>query len=159
MSDEERRAADENSGPRLEYNFRPSEAARANERKVSPAQMTQVAVELIFLLLGVLVVWLGATGHINFDRRSIGWLAVSVGATAWGLMALGKPGPWSERWKKWNRGGSMVVLGLLMLAISRVPFLWVGKLLAVCGVVLLVRGALGAALLLKLQGLGPENRK
>lgn len=149
MSDEERRTADEKSGQPLEYNFRPSEAVRAKERKVSPARMTHVAVELIFLLLGVLVVWLGATGHINFDRRSIGWLVISVGVTGWGLMALGKPGPWSERWQKWNRGGSMVVLGLVMLAISRVPFLWVGRLLAVCGVVLLVRGALGAVLLLK----------
>jgi hypothetical protein len=149
MSDEERRTADEKSGQPLEYNFRPSQAARAKERKISPTRMTQVAVELIFLLLGLLVVWLGATGHINFDRRSIAWLVISVGVAAWGLMALGRPGPSSQRWQKWNRGGSMLVLGLLMLAISRVPFLWVGKLLAVCGVVLLLRGALGSLLILK----------
>jgi hypothetical protein len=36
-----------------------------------------------------------------------------------------------------------------MLAISRVPFLWVGKLLAVCGLVLILRGALGSVLILK----------
>jgi hypothetical protein len=116
---------------------------------LSPAKMTQVMVELIFLLLGVLVVWLGATGHINFDRRSMAWLVISVGVAAWGLLALGKPGQWWARYQKWNRGGSMVVLGLLMLAISRVPFLWVGKLLAVCGAVLILRGALGSVLILK----------
>jgi hypothetical protein len=115
----------------------------------SPAKLTQLAVEMIFLLLGVLVVWLGATGHINFDRRGIGWLVISVGVAAWGLLALGKPGEWRARWQKWNRGGSMVVLGLLMLAISRVPFLWVGRLLAACGVLLVVRGVLGSALILK----------
>jgi hypothetical protein len=116
---------------------------------LSPAKLTHVFVEMLFLLLGVLVVWLGATGHINFDRRSVAWLAISVGIAAWGLVALAKPGQWWARWQKWNRGGSMVVLGLLMLAISRVPFLWVGKLLVVCGVVLMLRGVLGSALILK----------
>jgi hypothetical protein len=116
---------------------------------LSPAKLTQLVVEMVFLLLGVLVVWLGATGHINFDRRSIGWLVISVGVAAWGLLALGKPGEWWARWQKWNRGGSMLVLGLLMLVISRVPPLWVGKLLAVCGVVLALRGVFGSALILK----------
>jgi hypothetical protein len=116
---------------------------------LSPAKLTQLVVELIFLLLGVLVVWLGATGHINFDRRSVGWLVISVGVAAWGVLALGKPGEWPARWQKWNRGGSMVLLGLLMLAISRVPFLWVGRMLAICGVVLVLRGAFGSALILK----------
>ena len=120
-----------------------------SKRMLSPAKLTQLMVEVIFLLLGVLVVWLGATGHINFDRRGIGWLVISVGVAAWGLLALGKPGEWRARWQKWNRRGSMIVLGLLMLAISRVPFLWVGKLLAVCGVVLIARGALGSVLILR----------
>jgi hypothetical protein len=116
---------------------------------LTPARMTQVVVELIFLLLGVLVVWLGATGRINFDRHSIGWLVISVGVCAWGLIALSKPGQWWARVQKWNRGGSMMVLGLLMLAISRVPFRWVGPLLAVSGVVLILRGALGSLLIFK----------
>lgn len=116
---------------------------------LSPAKLTRVVVEVIFLLLGVLVVWLGAAGRINFDRRSIGWLVISIGIAAWGLLALGKPGEWWARWQKWNRGGSMVILGLLMLAISRVPFSWVGRLLVACGLVLMVRGVLGSALILK----------
>jgi len=32
-----------------------------------------------------------------------------------------------------------------------VPFLWVGRLLAVCGLVLIVRGAFGSLLILKQQ--------
>ena len=116
---------------------------------LSPARLTQLVVEVIFLLLGLLVVWSGVTVHINFDRRSLGWLVISIGVAAWGLLALGKPGEWSARLQKWNRGGSMVLLGLLMLAISRVPFLWVGRLLAICGLVLIVRGVLGSLLILK----------
>jgi hypothetical protein len=116
---------------------------------LSPARLTQLMVEMIFVLLGVLVVWLGLNGRIYFDRRSIAWLMISVGAVAWGLMALGKPGQWWVRWQKWNRGGSLILLGLLMLAITRVPFLWVGRLLALSGLVLLIRGALGSVLILR----------
>jgi hypothetical protein len=116
---------------------------------LSPARLTQFTVELIFVLLGALVVWLGLHGHIYFDPRSISWLAISVGVVAWGVLAVAKPGLWRARWQKWNRGGSMILLGLLMLGIGRVPFLWVGKWLALCGAVLIFRGALGSLLILK----------
>jgi hypothetical protein len=115
------------------------------------ARLSQLIVEVVFLLLGGLVVWLGVTGHINFDRRGIYWLAISVGVAAWGLLALARPAQWWARWQKWNRGGSLLLLGLLVLAMTRVPFLWVGKLLALCGVVLTLRGALGSLLILKQQ--------
>jgi hypothetical protein len=118
---------------------------------LSPARLSQLIVEVIFLMLGVLVAWLGATGHINFDRRGIYWLIISVGVTAWGLLALARPAQWWMKWQKWNRGGSLLVLGLLMLAMTRVPFLWVGKLLAICGLVLILRGAFGSLLILKQQ--------
>ncbi len=116
---------------------------------LTPARMTQLAVEIIFLLLGVLVVWLGMTGQIRFNRHGILWLVVSVGVLAWGFLALGKPGQWWVRWQRWNRGGSLILLGLVMLAIMRVPFLWVSRLLAVCGLVLILRGAFGSLLILK----------
>ena len=116
---------------------------------LTPARLGQVAVEIIFLMLGVLVVWLGVTGHINFDRRGAYWLVLGIGVTAWGVMALARPGQWWMRWQKWNRGGSLLLLGLLMLAMTRVRFEWVGKLLTACGVVLALRGAIGAILILK----------
>jgi hypothetical protein len=116
---------------------------------LSPARLTQFTVELIFVLLGVLVVWLGLHGRIYFDPRSIPWLAISIGVIAWGALAVAKPGQWWARWQKWNRGGSMILLGLLMLAIGRVPFGLVGRFLAVCGVVLILRGVLGSLLILK----------
>ncbi len=115
----------------------------------TPARLTQFTVELIFVLLGVLVIWLGLHDRINFDPRSVPWLAISIGAIAWGALALARPAPWWMRWQKWNRGGSMILLGLLMLVIGRVPFGWVGRFLAVCGVVLILRGVLGALLILQ----------
>ncbi len=116
---------------------------------LSPAKLAQVAVEMIFVLLGILVVWLGLNGSIYFDRRSVSWLIIGLAVAAWGLIGLTRPGGWWARWQKWNRGGSLILLGLLMLAITRVPFLWVGKLLVACGVVLLLRGITGSVLILR----------
>jgi len=116
---------------------------------LSPARLSQLMVELVFLLLGALVVWLGLNGRIYFDRRSVPWLIISVALLVWGLLALARPGQWWTLWQKWNRGLSLVLLGALMLAVTRVPFLWVGKLLAVAGLVLIVRGLLGAILILR----------
>jgi len=116
---------------------------------LSPARLTQFTVELVFILLGALVIWLGLHGRINFNPMSISWLAISVGVIAWGVLALARPGLWSARWQKWNRGCSLILLGLLMLVIGRVPFVWAGKFLALCGLVLVIRGVLGSFLILK----------
>jgi hypothetical protein len=116
---------------------------------LSPARLTELMVELVFLLLGTLVVWLGVSGHIYFDRRSVYWLVLSVALLAWGLLALARPGQWSARWQRWNRGLSLLLLGAIMLAVTRVPFLWVGKLLALAGLVLILRGILGSILILR----------
>ena len=116
---------------------------------LSPARLTELMVELVFLLLGTLVVWLGVSGRIYFDRWSVSWLVLSVALLAWGLLALARPGQWRARWQKWNRGLSLLLLGTIMLAATRVPFLWVGKLLALAGLVLILRGIFGSILILR----------
>jgi hypothetical protein len=116
---------------------------------LSPARLTQLLMEFVFLLLGALVIWLAANGRIYFDRHGVAWLVLSVALIAWGLLALAKPGQFWANWQKWNRGGSLVLLGVLMLAISRVPFDWVIKLLAAAGVILVARGILGSLLILR----------
>ena len=113
---------------------------------LSPARLTQLLMEFVFLLLGALVIWLAANGRIYFDRHGVSWLVLSVALIAWGLLALAKPG---QFWAKWNRGGSLVLLGVVMLAISRVPFDWVVRLLAAAGVILVARGILGSLLILR----------
>jgi hypothetical protein len=117
---------------------------------LTPARLTQFVVELIFILLGMLVIWLGLHQQINFNPRSVSWLAISIGVIVWGGLTLSKSSSqlWM-RWQKINQGGSMVVLGLLMLSIGRIPFGWAGRFLALCGVVLLLRGAIGTLLILR----------
>ena len=116
---------------------------------LTPQQVLRITIEIIFVLLGGLVVWLGLSGHILFDRRKPGWLALSVAVILWGLRALYKPVKWWSRTEQWTRGLSLTLLGAVMLAISRVPFLWVGPLLALAGFVLIIRGLIGSVLILR----------
>lgn len=116
---------------------------------LSPQRLTQLAMELVFALLGLLIIWLGLTQRIFFHRHGFAWLLLSAALILWGLRALYKPRQRWARWQSWTRGLSLTVLGLIMLAIARVPFLWVGKLLALAGLVLIARGLMGAALAFK----------
>ncbi len=90
---------------------------------LTPQQLLRITIEIIFVLLGGLVVWLGLSGHILFDRRKPGWLLLSVAVILWGLRALYKPVQW--------------------------PFLWVGRLLAFAGLLLVVRGLIGSVLIFR----------
>jgi hypothetical protein len=116
---------------------------------LTPAHMWQSLVELVFALLGALVIFLGVNQRIYFDRHGTAWLLLSLALIAWGLIAVVKPGPWLAQWQKWNRGGSLTLLGAVMLAISRVAFPWVPKLLVLAGLVLMARGIIGFSLIFK----------
>jgi hypothetical protein len=112
-------------------------------------RLLRIVIEMIFVLLGGLAVWLGATGKIFVDRGAAPWLILSVALIAWGLYAFFKPGRTWLRGERWTRGLSLTLLGVVMLAIARVPFLWVGKLFALAGLVLVLRGLVGSVLILR----------
>ena len=96
-------------------------------------------IELIFVLARRLVDWLASRPHSwsNADRPA-SWLILSVALILWGLRALYGPRQWWSRWENWTRGLSLMLLGVVMLVISRVPFEWVGPLLATAGVLLVL---------------------
>ena len=116
---------------------------------LSPARLTQLMTEVVFILLGALVVWLGANGRIYFDRRGIAMLVLSVALVAWGLLAFAKPVSRWASWEKWNRGVSLVLLGMILFAITRVPFPWVPRLLIVAGFILITRGLFAALMIFR----------
>ena len=116
---------------------------------LTPGRLLQCMIEFIFVLLGFLVIWLGLARRIYVDRHGASWLILSVALILWGLRALYKPGQWWLRWQNWTRGLSLSLLGVLMLVISRVPFVWVGPMLAVGGGLLVLRGMIGAFLILR----------
>jgi len=116
---------------------------------LTPDKTLRLLIEFIFMLLGGLIVWLGLTGHIFFERRRPAWLILSIAILLWGARALYRPGKFRSRWEDWTRGISMLLLGIVMALISRVPFPWVGRLLALAGVLLLLRGLAGSMLVFR----------
>ena len=103
-------------------------------------------IEVIFVLLGGLMVWLALTGRITVERHKPSWFILSAALILWGLRALYGPNKWWARWENWTRGISLVLLGAVMLVITQAPFLWIGPLLAIAGIVMCLRGAIGASL-------------
>jgi hypothetical protein len=116
---------------------------------LTPARLTEFLVEFVFFLLGALLIWLAVNHRIAFDTGSSGWLALSGALVAWGAIAVLRPGQFWRKWQKWNRGGSLVLLGLVMLAMSRAPFGWIFPLLVFAGAVLVTRGLVGSLLILR----------
>jgi hypothetical protein len=119
---------------------------------LTPERLLRFIIELIFILLGGLLIWFAFAGPVygrTVDRHSLSWVILSVVLILWGLRALYKPGQWWLRWQNWTRGLSLVLLGILMLVISRVPFSWVGPLLATAGGLLVLRGVIGSALIFR----------
>jgi hypothetical protein len=116
---------------------------------LSTERLLRLFIEIVFLLLGGLVVWLGLTGHIFFDRRGKLWLVLSAALIFWGLRALYRPERRWSRGENWTRGLSLTLLGVVMFSISRVPFVWVGPLLAAGGILLALRGILGSVLVFR----------
>lgn len=119
---------------------------------LTPERLLRVIIEIIFVMLGGLLIWLGLRGPLSgriVDRHSVSWLILGVALILWGFRALYKPGQWWRRWENWTRGLSLVLLGALMLAIIRVPFSWVEPMLMVAGVVLVLRGILASALIFR----------
>lgn len=116
---------------------------------LTPQRALRLMIEVIFLLLGVLVIWLALTGRVLVERHKLSWLILSGALILWGLRALYGPNKWWARWENWTRGLSLTLLGVTMLIISRVPFLWIGPLLAAAGVLMAVRGVIGTALVFR----------
>ena len=122
---------------------------------LKPDKTLRLSIEIIFVLLGGLIIWLGLTAHIFFDRRRPSWLLLSIALFLWGARALYQPGGRVEKNQHWSRaenysrGLSLLLLGMVMLVISRVPFAWVGPLLASGGALLLLRGLASSVLVFR----------
>lgn len=116
---------------------------------LTPERLLRIIIELIFVLLGGMLIWLSFRGPVYgriVDRHSVSWLILGAALVLWGLRALYKPGQWWRRWENWTRGLSLALLGILMLAIIRVPFSWVEPMLMAAGAVLVIRGMVASAL-------------
>ena len=63
---------------------------------LTPQHLLRVIIELIFILLGGLIVWLGLTGKVFFVAQPVPWMIVSIALILWGLRALYTRGRWTD---------------------------------------------------------------
>ena len=103
--------------------------------------------ELVFVLLGALLAWAAYTGHYYFDPRGMMWLLLAGLLVAYGAVTV----VWSSGRRSIAivRGGSLIIVGLVMLSLSRVVMRWVEPMLIFAGAVLALRGLILAVLVLR----------
>jgi hypothetical protein len=113
---------------------------------LAPAKLLHIFTELLLVPLGSLLVWVALTGRFWWDRRSPVWVGLGVVLIYWGVRAFARAGRYATRWEHRTRGGSLALLGVMMLAIAALPFAWVQPLLVAAGGVVATRGVVCAAL-------------
>jgi len=116
---------------------------------LNPANSFRMMTEMIFVLLGGLLVWVGLSSRFMFDPRKPAWLGLGAVLVYWGARAWVKTkraARTAERTAARMGGASLAIVGLMMLGLVFVEFRWVGIVLAMAGVILVLRGLVSAAL-------------
>ena len=123
---------------------------------LNPANLFRMITEFIFILLGGFLVWLGLNNRFlnppNFNPRSPAWLGLGAALIYWGVRTWTKTARaarTSSRMVARVGGASLVLVGLMMLALVGLEFRWVGIVLAAAGGVLVLRGFLAVVLSLR----------
>jgi hypothetical protein len=108
--------------------------------------------ELIFVLLGGLMVWIGVAYHFLFDPRRPGWILLGALLIIWGARGwwrASRIAVAAQRAIARIRGASLVLVGVLMISLIWIEFRWTGTALALAGGILIVRGLASATLALR----------
>ena len=120
----------------------------------TPASLLRMTNEMIFVLLGGLLVWVGLSSRFMFDPRKPAWLGLGAVLVYWGVRAWMKTkraARTAERTAVRVGGASLAIVGLMMLGLVFVEFRWVGTVLAMAGGILVLRGLVSAVLSLRMN--------
>ena len=114
------------------------------------SRMIRLLTEVVFLLAGALLLFVGLTGRYLFNARRPSWLVLAVILLFWGI-------------RSWRRarlvavrqlclvaqlgGVSLMLVGVIMLSLAWVRLGLVGPLLAAAGGIFVLRGLLSAVIL------------
>ena len=118
---------------------------------LSPATLIRLSQELVFVLLGLLLIRVAALGRFLWNTRSQMWIALGALLFVLGVHAWLRAGKYITRWEHRARGASLALLGVCMLAITLAPFGWIAALLCMAGGVLALRGVVMTVLILRTQ--------
>lgn len=115
-----------------------------------PTQMFRLVTEVVFILAGALLLFVGLSGQYMFNARRPSWLVLAAILMFWGLRAGRRArliAVRNLRLAAYLGGASLVLVGATMLSLAWVRFGLVGPLLAAAGAVFVVRGLVSAAVL------------
>lgn len=115
-----------------------------------PARQFRLLNEMVFVLVGALLLWIGLSGHYLFDPRRPTWLVVTAILVLWGIRTSWRARRAAARVDRAAMridGLSLILVGLIMLSLAWTPFLWAGLLLAMAGAVFILRGLVTAAMM------------
>ena len=113
---------------------------------MNTANLFRVLSEFIVLLLGALLILLAVTGRVGLPGSPAALVLLGVVLIYWGVRALARKQAESERTHALIRAGSLVVVGILVLAVRVVPVRYADLLLELAGGVLVLRGLVGGVL-------------
>jgi hypothetical protein len=119
-------------------------AAHRALRMPTPAQLFRLLNEMVFVLLGGLLLLMAVSGYFAVPGRSMAWLVLGAVLIYWGLRAWVRPDRGAARWQAGLRGGSLMLVGALVLGIAWLPFRYSAALLGAAGAVLVLRGLANA---------------
>jgi len=119
---------------------------------LNPANLFRMMTEMIFVLLGGILAWVGLSSRFIFDPRKPAWLGLGAVLVYWGARAWMKTevaALSAERTVARVGGASLALVGLMMLGLGLVQFRRVGMVLAMAGGILVLRGLVSAVLSLR----------
>lgn len=116
---------------------------------LKPATLFRFLNEFIVLLLGALLIVLAVSGRVGLPGRPLALTLLGVVLIYWGIRASLRREPGAHPQQARIRAGSLVLVGILVLAIPLLPVRYAEPLLELAGSVLVLRGILGSVLLMR----------
>lgn len=108
----------------------------------NPSQLLRLMNELVFILLGALLIALALSGRFYLPHRSWIWIGAGMILTWWGVRVWLQAGVARLAWPARVRAASLGLVGMIVLAMTRVPASFAAPLLATAGGILALRGLL-----------------
>jgi hypothetical protein len=113
---------------------------------LSPPNLFRLLNEFIILLLGALLILLAANRGVALPARPSAMIALGALLIYWGLRARLRRRAQEASASMSLRSGSLILVGILVLAIPMLPLGYADILLALAGGVLVLRGILSGIL-------------
>ena len=124
-------------------------AASRDFEMQTPANLFRLLNEFIMLLLGAMLILLSASNRIGLPSRPALWYALGAALVIWGLRTGMRPVSKAANEHAAIRGGSLILVGLIILGVPLVSLRYEAVLLALAGGVLVLRGLLGSVLVVR----------